>query len=306
MVLRKDIAIIVVLLAFSLLTTGCGTARKITGEITSDVLGRRAPLKKKIAFLPALSSSSFGGDDLSEAATRELEAHVRRHCDDLDVVDSQKIRQALKKISRFPSGDVDNFALANSGRIYGLNALVQESIVDAELVTDKRGIWGFRRTARLLQATVRLRVLDVETTAVLLDEVVEDAVEISDEEWQNIKKNNIYNTELAHTLMAKITPEAAEMICDRLAEEPWKGYITASGENGFTISAGSDAGLAPEDVLEVFGMGEPIQGQRNHVYLVSGPKIGEIKITRADENQAEAVGLFGKDLEKSCCVMLKP
>ena len=158
----------------------------------------------------------------------------------------------------------------------------------------------------LVRASVCVRVYDVETTAVLLNELVKEALEVSREEWEEIKKHNVYNRELAYTLLAKITPGAADIVCDGLAEEPWKGYITTGADNIFTISAGTDVGLAPENVLEVFGMDEPIEGQGNRVYLVPGPKVGEVKLTKVQENRAEAIGLSGQDLEKSSRVMLKP
>ncbi len=300
--LKKDIAGIVILLALSLLGTDCATTKKIS----NDILGKGTNLKKKIALLPVLNRSGYGGDDFRNAAAKELKSEIRRRCDGLHLLDSREIRQALEEIRRLPSGQIDNFSLANMGRIHGLHAVVEESVVDVELISEKWGIWGFRRMSPLLQVSIRLRVYDVQTTAVLLDELVKEAVQVSGEERQNIKERNLYNREITYSLLAKVAPEAAEMICNRMAEEPWKGYITASSGNTFTISAGTEAGLAPEVVLEVFAMGEPIEGKGNRVYLVPGPKMGEIKLTKVRENQAEAVALFGHDLERSSCVMLKP
>ena len=53
-------------------------------------------------------------------------------------------------------------------------------------------------------------------------------------------------------------------------------------------------------------MGEPIEASSGQVYLLSGPKIGEIKVTEVQRDQATAVGILGTGLEKSSYVKLKP
>ena len=65
-------------------------------------------------------------------------------------------------------------------------------------------------------------------------------------------------------------------------------------------------GLSQGDVLEVYKMGEPIQGLGGQVFLVEGPKMGEAKVTQVTDDQAKIIPVSGSDFEKSCCVKLKP
>ena len=206
---------------------------------------------------------------------------------------------------RLPSGQIDNLALANLGRIFGLSAVVNQTIGQMECLTEKRGIWGFRRICRLSRLSFRVRVYDIQTTAILLDEIVEEDVEVSEYDWDNIKTAHGYNKGMASRLLAKVTGKTGKMICECLAEEPWKGYIITGSDKTFTISAGTDVGLTVGDVLEVFGLGEPMKGQAGHLYVVSGPKIGEIKVTKVKKDRAEAAGILGYDLEQSSFVQLK-
>ena len=297
---QRNINITAVVLC-CLLAAGCATTQKIT----DDILGKKTTLKKKMAFLPPVTGSGFGDEDVRRDVTEQLRTFLGSHCDGLRVVGSREIREALASLPRLASGQMDNLALANLGRIHGLNAVVEQRIEHIECLTDKRGIWGFRDTCMLAQASYRLRVYDVETTAVLLDETVMGEVEVSQHAWNTAKNTGQLDVETARRLLVKMTPEVGKMLCERLGDEPWKGYIISGSDNKFTISAGADAGLAAGDVLEVFGMGEPMKGRGDQVFLVSGLKIGEIQVASVQRDQAEAIGISGHDLEKSSCVKLK-
>ena len=302
MIVSRGINIVAVFSLFCMLAAGCATTEKIT----DDIIGKGETLKKKVAFLPTVNNSGFGGEDFQKAAMAQLKACLDQRCDALRVVHSEKIREALEDIPHLDSGQIDHLALAALGRSYGLNAAVEETIIEIECVTEKCGIWGFKRPCMLARSFFRVRAYDIETTAVIFDGIVRDALEISEYERQSIEKGAGYDKDMAARILAKATPKIAKLICEGFAEEPWKGFITSSSDNTFTIAAGEDVGLARGDVLEVFGMGEPIKGQGDQVYLVSGPKLGEIKVTNVQRDLAEAVGLFGHDLKNSCCVKMKP
>lgn len=287
--------------AFCSFATGCATTEKIT----ADILGKGQTLGKKIAFLPAVNGSGYGGEDFQRAAAEQLRAFLSRRCNNLRIMDSRNILKAFEDMPRLPSGQIDNLALANLGRVFGLSAVVNQTIGQMECLTEKRGIWGFRRICRLARLSFRVRVYDIQTTAILLDEIAEEDVEVSEYDWDNIKTANGYNKGIASRLLGKMTGKTGKLICERLAEEPWKGYIITGSDNTFTISAGTDVGLAVGDVLEVFSLGEPMKGQEGHIYLVSGPKIGEIKVTKVKKDRAEAAGILGYDLEQSSFVQLK-
>jgi hypothetical protein len=297
----KVFVVVLLFCVFWFFAAGCATSKKIT----ADILGKEQTLRKKIAFLSSANASNYGGEDFQRAAAEQLTAFLRAHCHNLRIIDSRSIRRALEDVRRPPSGQIDNLALAKVGRVFGLSAVVTQTIGQPECLMDKRGIWGFRRTCRLVRLSFRVRVYDIQTTAILLDEIVKEDVEVSESDWDNIKKTNGYNEGIAHGLLADATAETGKMICERLAQEPWKGYIITGSDNTFTISAGTDVGLVSGDVLEVFALGEPVKAQDGHIYLVSGPKIGEVRVTQVKGDRAQAVGVLGYDLEQSSFVRLK-
>jgi len=281
---------------------GCATTHKIG----ADIIGKGRALKKKIAFMPSINDSGFGGDDFQAAAHSQLKKSLSRRCDGINIMDSREIQRALEEIPHGLSGRIDTLALGNLGRIYGLGAVLEQTIADMEYITAKRGIWGFRKTRMLVRVSFRVRCYDTETTAVFFDEMVTDEVGLAEEVWKEGKNTGAYNQEMADAILSKIISKTVKLICERLGEEPWTGYIVSGADQRFTLSGGKDVGLATGDVLEVFGASEPIKGQGDKVYLVPGLKIGEIRVTQVKEDQAEAVPVSGRNLEKSHCVKLKP
>jgi hypothetical protein len=298
----KGLIVSTVLLLAGLVVFGCATTKKITG----DVMGKGRALKKNIAVLSAGNPSRHGDEYAKRTAEAELKAFLNRHCDDLLVIDTRRVRNDMKEIPRLPSGQIDNLALAALGRTHGLNAVLEQRVGNIQCATGKGGLWGFGDASTCARLSFSIRAYDIETTAILFDEFIEETVELSQEDWQRLRSTGRYDEETAHRLVAKIIPQIAGRICRHLAEQPWKGYIVSASGNTFTLAAGKGVGLAPGDILEVFAMGEPIEAQSGQVYLLSGPKIGEIKVTKVQRDQATAVGILGTGLEKSSYVKLKP
>jgi hypothetical protein len=304
-VCRKTLKVLVSFFLSCLLITGCGTTKKIAGKITADIIGKGSNLKKKVGFLPTANRSHYGSNVFGEMATAQLKTFLGRNCDDLFLLDSTEIRKALEGMARLQSGQIDNMALAERGRLLGLGAIMEQTISGVQFVTEKRGLWGLRENVFLMEVSSRLRVYDTETTATLLDEVFREELEFQEGKWRELRITGKYDQETSNLLLFRIVSKIGEQVCERLAEVPWKGYIISGEGDTYTLSAGSDVGLTSGDTLEVFGIGDPIKGLGEQVYLVSGPKIGEIKITNVNKRQAKAVSISGGDLEKSSCVKLK-
>jgi hypothetical protein len=280
---------------------GCAATKKITNDIRS---GDKA-LKKKIAFVPIVNKTGYGGKEFEKSATAQLKTCLKSVCEDFVIIDSPTARNLLEQIPRLPSGQLNNLALIKLGRTLGLNAVVEKSLSEIECLSDKRGIWGFRNSRTLLELHVRVKAHDIETGAILVDEAVSDEVEVSERDWQDVKDRNGYHKEIGDRLLAKAADRICGRLCESLDSEPWKGYVISVSGNTFSLAAGKDVGLAIGDVLEVFGTSEAIEGQGGQFYLLSGPKIGELRITRVYRNRAEATAIHGSDLQKSSYVKLK-
>lgn len=299
---KRTLNILLLVFVTCTVLSGCATTKKIK----NDIMGADRVLKKKIVFLPSVNKTGFGGKDLETAASLRLKIAVAANCEGLIINDSKKIREAFSEIPRLDSGDIDNLALAERGRIHGVNAVLEQTISVVEFGREKRGIWGFREDIPLLYAVFRIRIYDIETTATYLDEVFRQELELSEgpHGLEESSANRYYET-YGRTLLDRVIPTISYHVCDRLREMPWSGFVIDNTNDIYVLSAGRDVGLVEGDVLEVFDMGEPLQGFRDRVYLMAGPKIGEMRITRVKESQSEAVGISGSGFEKSCCVRIK-
>lgn len=302
MIRRRATIVFVFCLTAIFLAVGCTATRMISRDIT----GKGGRLKKKIAFLPI--SNKQGNDvALRKSARAYFKAFVERSCDDLVVVDSLESRDLLAEISHLPSGQIDNLGLAKRGRALGLNVLLEESISGLESVQGKCGIWGSRERCMLVKLSVRVKGYDVESGAIMFEEVLQEMIEVSEPDWRDIKEGRAYRKDLADRLLAETVSEISRRTCESVADTSWKGYITYAFGNTFALTAGEDVGLAEGDILEVFGMREPIKGHAGQSYLVSGPKVGELEITSVYRNRAEAEATedLGSDFQEISHVKLK-
>jgi hypothetical protein len=304
-VLKRTWIIILLVLGSWSIICGCATTKKIADDIMGP--DRARMLKKKIVFMPTENRSGFGGDDLKTKASLKLKIALAAGCNHLVISDSRKMRQVFAEIPRLPSGAIDNLALAEKGRFHGVNAVLEQTISMVEFHTEKRGIWGFREEKPFLHAVFRVRIYDIETTATYMDEVFSEDLELSDGPWEEGERSaSHYYGEYMDTLIARVIPKISEHVCERMEEMLWSGFVVNSSDGTFTISAGREVGLSKGDVLEVFKMGEPIQGLGDQVFLVEGPKMGEMEVTQVTDDSAKAIAIAGSDFEKSFCARLKP
>jgi len=283
------------------LAIGCAATKGIGNDIRD---GDKA-LKKKIAFVPIVNKTGYGDEEFVKSATIQLKTCLKSVYDDLVIIDSQRARNLLEQIPRLASGELNNLALIRVGRALGLNAVVEKTLWEIEHLSDKRGIWGFRKTCKLLKLNMRVKAHDIETGAILFDEVITDEVEVSERDWQNVKDKSGYQNEIGDRLLAKATDGICGRLCESLSREPWKGYVISVSGNTLSLGAGKDVGLAIGDVLEVFEKSEPIESQGGQFYLLSGLKIGELRIIRVYRNRAEATAILGSNLQESSYVKLK-
>lgn len=297
----RDAIRFVLVLLIVVSTISCAAAKKIT----EDVMGKEGRLKKKIAFLPTSNVTGYGGNEFSNLAGTHLDIAMKDSCHDVVVAAGKEVGDILRDTMRPASGEFGNQEIVKAGRTLGVNAVVEQSLSGIECLTRKCGIWGFRDTCTFVALSVRVRAYDIETGAVLFDDMVHGEVDMSDFECEEMGWKGRYNSEMAERLLDRTTPDVWRIICERLAADPWKGYVAEASGDTFVVTGGTDVGLAAGDVLEVFGHGEPVKGDGGMLYVVSGGKIGEIRIVKVYRDRSEAILVTGSDLGNSNCVKLK-
>ncbi len=286
---KKANTVIAVSIAVFFITVGCATLNKIN----HDLMGPDRVLKKKIAVLPFKDLTGSKENMLGSTAKDLFRKTISEHCEAI-IVENDKRDRHLEEMAKLNSGAIDPVKQNMVARALGLNAILSGTLQSLSIADP----------AAFLELEVHL--YDVETNAVLLSESVKSRVNISDRDRTNPKVNQRSDPRLAEELLQGAAPRLSEKICTIMEKELWKGYIISFANSEVELSAGADAGLRKGDVFEVFKREQPIEGNDGEFYLMSGPKIGEIKIEKVFQHTAVAKIISGADFDKSNCVKLKP
>lgn len=282
------------------------SACAVSKKIADDIMTGGPELRRKVAILPTTAPR------VEEALEKLIPAivanYLERNCaDGLFIEEAPGVETALAEKVISPGGIVNTDSFPEVARQYGLSALIVSRVEDIHLFEKKEGLWGFRDLKTFLSMTLRFRIYDVQTTALILDDAEQGEMVLPESAAQEggVDLSTIDDDLIRH-LLFQITDETTEHACEILMETPWKGFIAGSDGEMVRISAGRDVGLKVGDTLEVFAKAEPIQGFNERTYFVRGPKMGEVTVKAVFDHHSQAVNVSGDDLEDSACVMLKP
>ena len=93
--------------------------------------------------------------------------------------------------------------------------------------------------------------------------------------------------------------------CFSLNQRVWTGEIVSINAKEIVINAGKDVGLRSGIVLEVLSRGKCITSFRKKPYHLPGPRVGEIKIVRVQQNHSFAEILGVGDFEPGQIIRTK-
>ena len=215
------------------------------------------------------------------------------------------LSNVLKEPPKLESGLTDGYGLAILGRQLGLNAVVTGSLEDIRIIDEMQGILWTKETQHLLLVFIRVGVFDTRTATKILDNTFERRIEIDDLEYQMIRESEqIKLPELNETLHRLLT-DIGDSICDIIRDQPWDGYITQIDDDRYVIPSGTEVGLEPGDILEVYDSSRIMEGVGGQRFFIPGLKIGEIEIVSITENRLEAKLISGEDIKKGSTVRRK-
>ncbi|MFH1674488.1 MAG: hypothetical protein ABIF87_13820 [Pseudomonadota bacterium] len=296
---KKINTIIGIAFAVSFFIMGCATLNKIN----RDLVGPGHTLKKKIVILPFKDLTGSNDNMLGTAAKILFRDTLNEHCKAIIVENDERDRH-LEDMAKLDSGATDPVKQNRVARALGLNAILTGTLLDITIAETKEDVSVIEDTLPAAFLDLEVNLYDVETNAVLLSEFVKATVNISDLDRTIPSDQQGYDSRIAKKMLQAAAFQLIDKICTVMEEEPWKGYVI-SCENSVEISAGSDVGLRKGDVLEVLGCERPIEGNTGKCYLISGAKVGEIKIEKLFQHTAVAEVISGAALDKSNCVKLK-
>ncbi|MEE4261728.1 MAG: hypothetical protein V2I56_03495 [Desulfobacteraceae bacterium] len=264
-------------------------------------------LLRKVGIINFENNSIQETTEFQNIFHKGLPGYLNENCEGVLVDDTEtgSLLSMLTKPPKLPSGHLDNYSLALTGRQLGFSAIVTGSLEDIRFNEEVQGILWTKDTHYFVEVVIRVEVNDVRTATKLLDYKFTDEVEIEDLEYEMIKQNDRIRLPELNASLSKLLADIGNEICHTVKDQPWTGFITKADADRFSISSGSEIGLKVGDVLEVYDSSRIIEGVGGQRFITPGLKIGEIEIVTLTADTSEARLISGKDIIKGSTVRRK-
>lgn len=290
-------------------TTGCtmfSTMTRATRNVTAD-FGSDNDLRKTIGMASIGYRTFSEGRSLEALLQDRLIEDMKSLCPNHIIITSEHTAYAelLRSPPRHASGEINNFALSQEGRLLGLNAIVTGAPVDISEEVEERGLLWFKDTVTYARIRLAIDVYDTSTGAKLFGENSIRRIKVDPASIHKIEGKQYQRIDGLVAEMLDAADEISEKICQRVTLQPWKGYVTSVDGNRIVLSAGSDIGLKAGDRLTVYDSGRTIAGIEDQRFYLPGQIIGELNITTVSRNRADAVLVSGKGVAPGSLAVLK-
>jgi hypothetical protein len=314
---RLSLHLVAVLIGFlSLAYMGCSyrgtvdktaeTVTKTTEKIKRTIRFSDDDLQRMATIIGFENKSLYHGNDFTQLFLKGIPEYLNNECDDVSVPDSDS-DQSLEGFQQLPlleNGEVDNYALALIGRQLGLNAIITGSLDDIGILDELQGmIW--KDSHHLIQILVSVEVFDTESGSKILDHSFSRKVEIEELDYELMRSEGKMILPDLNETLTDLLGEIGETICWSIEDQAWSGFVIAVDDDTLTLSAGSDAGLAPGDEFDVYDTSRVLEGLSGQRFFVRGQKIGEIKITEVETDKARAAIVTNRGIKPGSSVRVK-
>lgn len=279
--------------------TGCVSRQTIAPPLTESP---KSDFIKKLGIAYFENRTFFPGKIFEEKIQKRFIETVEKECSDLIVVspESEDFPETLANIE--PFGQIDNLKLSQNAKTIGLNAVAKGTLLYVTPLEKVSGVLMFKGSKRIVELEMIIEVFDTATGAKLLDRNYIREIEVTPAEFDAVTLKEAAEFPLLTRNMIDIAEKAAEETCDIIDQQPWVSFVTGIEGNHITISAGSDSGLKEGDVLDVYAYKDIIEGVKGQKFLLPGPKIGEIKLTKVLSESARSISVLDMGIENGAVV----
>ncbi len=279
------------------------------GEIGEPVLVSEAvateDLKNKIGVVFVEQKERIGGNDYNTVLNDYLIKSANGKFDDIMFLKLRKDKYPEfndvffnNRLSLFNNTDI-----LKQSRKLGLNAIAIATIADIFTDKERKGILWFRNDYNMLTIRIVVDVYDTETGSKIFYESFTRTIDIDEAALEKLNSEKIIDNDLLTKQLRSMAKEAVSKLGDVLTDQPWTGFVKATGKGKVIISSGKATGLKPGNLLEVYDT-KIIKGYQGIDYSLPDNKIGIIQVTEVSPETSQAVLVAGTKIEDGC--LLKP
>ena len=269
--------------------------------------GGDSRLRKKIGVAPFQMKSRFGVPATITRFQEGLLDAVGSECPSVLFIkdgDSQ-YPQGIGDLPRLASGAIDNYRLAMDARQSGLFGVLTGVITSVNVDSEDKGMWFFRRTKYYIQVEALVDLYSTESATKLFNAAVSKRVAVEEVDVEFIRSQNQIGQSFIDMALQEIIEDLSGRLCYSIRSAGWKNYILSASGDGIQVATGSRSGIRVGQIFHVYDTSQTLEGYGDHRFVITGSKIGEIKVTSVSENSAWAVPVSGSGFRAGQAVGLK-
>jgi len=185
----------------------------------------------------------------------------------------------------------------------GMNTLVSLVLEPIIYTAEKGLIWPFNEVKAEYGISILVNAVDLTSGTVVYSFKESNTIkmgEVPEGQETPVPLDTMTLDEVLYALQKK----QASALSGVLSSQPWKGKI-ALDQGRIKINGGTDIGITPGSVFEVFNKGEGAKSLSGTSYYAGGAKAGEIKVTEVTGDHSFATPIGEKDFEDGLTIALK-
>ncbi|MFN0118361.1 MAG: CsgG/HfaB family protein [Elusimicrobiota bacterium] len=263
---------------------GCAPSTKIrqkqstTVDVTEKVVSKITGPKRRIGVVAFDNKAPYGQQRIGDTATDILITELTKSGKFI-VVERSKLDKIMEEQKFGQSGAVDPGTAAQIGKILGLNAIVTGSVSQFGLKKEGKDFIISQSKQQIVECTVDVRVVDVETGQVLLADSGKGVVRKATGKFLGMGNQSKYDETLEGEALRASIVQFVTNIVSQVNKKPWSCRVAAVEDGSIYLNAGDASGLEVGTKLALFSQGKEIKDPTTGMILGRTEKeIGVLKV----------------------------
>jgi hypothetical protein len=305
---RLSRRLLLFLVPFFLLVSGCGATASLTRKVLPDswankILPGQYNLKKRAMVFPLVDQAGLGPQGTARYSRQFYD--LLKDSPGLLVSEPPDGMFSTMAIESPQFGVVTSSSLVDLAQGLGMNALIIGVLNPVEISIRKSGIWPFDSWQKVYGISVAVNVIDTASKTLMLTHVALEEFPVDLEEAEELDEQAFVD-EVSSEAYPEMIQEQAEMVSSELSKLPWTGSVLAVEEDTVMINAGTELGLEPGKSFEVFAPGRTIDSASGRPIFLFGEKIGIIRVNAVMDTHSLAEPVSGGPFAPKQFVRLIP